>query len=480
MNALTRTLAVAVLALTAAAAAASLAWSKPPWLDEVFEVVGTCRLPWTVLAATGDSEQGSAAPLYYLLQKANLETSGKPGEALLVRYRAVSIAAFALLAAALTATWTRRTSPGSGIVAGVLLLSHPFLLWYAAENRPYMLWAALFAVSVLAAAAAAVEPPGPGMRTQRWRLGLAVVALAAVATPGFLQGLGLLATVAAVRAVLHPSPWRRHVRPWLPAAAVTAAVGLWYAGHGNHVYQSPPPFDLLVSRDPSLVKGVIRLVAPRGQPLTVLALVAIGALAWWAARRLRASVDTSPGDRWVLALTALVLVQAALALPLAAAVVVRHFHFVPRIFIYLAVCHVLLVACGWHWTRGWIARQRGIRAGAAALVAVLATAAVTAVVGYRRDMAEAGALWPEMPAVDCRALSGASAVYYDRGAVELEDAVDGYLALERARRRAGCAPASGGGAVVFTGGPEVYRIVSAPPSDARPLDLGRGEPVRLR
>lgn len=489
MRALARPLAVAALALTAAAAAANLAWSKLPWADEVFEIVRSCRQPWTTLIATGDPKQGSAAPLYYLLQKANVESSGAPSEDLLVRYRAVSIAAFALLVGALAATWSRRVSLGSGVVAGLLALSHPYLLWYGAENRPYMLWTALFTVAMLAAAAAAAELPGAGLRTRQWQLGLAAVALSLVATPGFIQGLVLLVTVAAVRRFLHGTPVKDALLPWLPAAVLSAAAGVWYAQHGDHVYRSAAPWDLLVSRDPSLVKAAARLLAPKGQPLTALALVAVAVLVWKVARRHRVTDDAPPAERWLLALTVVAVVQAALALPVAAAVVVRHFHFVPRIFIFLAACHVVLVTCGWTWAARWIAHRRGRAAGSAALAAVVATAAITAVAGDRRALSRANATWPPADVVDCSELSGASAVYLESDAsvpdvAVLDAALARYLSLARARRRAGCPPPSGNGVLLLTAGEHGadpgYRILAAPPADARPLDLGSGRAARLR
>lgn len=311
------------------------------WRDEV-DSIRFAQAPWeTVLGNFG--RPGENGPLYHLMLRGWLAGAGVSDLAL----RAFSVLAGVLLLAVLYRLARRLLGPRPALVALLLLVVSPVLIWYAGEGKMYSLQPLLIASALLALSA------------RRW---LAFAGLMAAAT--FVHVLSPLALPVAFvwGLVLRRSGARVPVRAAVLAglAILPVAVpllGVWWRGANlGH-----PPVGLAAMFSRSLALWAFGPAQPElvGLPWAGLLVVGAGLLG------LAAFGATAAGPR-----TAAVLVAWLLA-PLAGLAVVsaRVPLYEPRYLAWCAPALSLLVAAGLN-----ALRPRALRG--AALIAVLGLAAL--------------------------------------------------------------------------------------------------------
>jgi len=231
--------AAAVLGTGFVAAELRLAANKPFWLDEWFAMSSVIRSQGAVrLVVHGAEGQGSPAPLDFLLVEAldaarsGVRYLGLPPHAyfrLVGVVATVGAAAYAFLATLAGAG--RSTSPGDpttralfALLASASFLANPRVVYYAAEMRPYALWAALSLVS-------AVSLLRTGRRARLVSV-IALVLLGMTATASIFQIAALAVATIAV-GLLRREPLAAVCSDAGARFALPLAVSLFYCLHSQ-------------------------------------------------------------------------------------------------------------------------------------------------------------------------------------------------------------------------------------------------------
>ena len=314
-----------------------LARNKPFWLDEGHEIAVTCGFPYATMLWHGAPSQVSPAPLYFMVEKAVVSTTTRPDRGLLVRFRAVSLVA-ALLAMISILGWVGlRLGALPALLALAAFASSNVVHTYAAENRPYMLWLLLFLLTVLAAADDAADT---GHRLSPARALVPAVLLSLASVPGGLQAVAALVVCGVFLLSKAPEVRGRRAVAFAFVAALCACVSVRYGLATSWRYE-PSHLDLGGSAEPAaLIADVAALLwtnDARSWPGNLLLLAGI-------ATALRSAGN--PRQLFAKALAMVCLLELALTGALMAEVVRRGYYFLPRLFIYLVACRVLLIAVG--------------------------------------------------------------------------------------------------------------------------------------
>jgi hypothetical protein len=460
-----------------------VARAKPFWLDEGFEIAETCRHSYASLLVRGAPGQCSPSPLYYLAQRLSVRSLGRFDDGIAVAYRRVSLIAAGLLVFTATLALHVRLGPAWALAAAAALVSPPLFARYAAENRPYMSWLLLFALTVLAGSEAAARPWRETGRARRVALAVAALALSLVALPGALQ--------AALACALCGFSWwrtaedRRETRAalaWsLLMAAGCGALGLYFGARSPCREYDGGPLALRWPDRAGLAGPVIGLVWGEGIAGQVAnALLVLGLVAAWrpvAPRPSnhddRARTTASASSSWLargagaqLALTVLLAVQVAVA----------RYYFLDRVFLHLVVCRAFLVAVG-GW---WLLRRLEEHAGAPArtalrtLAAGLAVfAAATAFLTIRARAEGAPVALTTTPETPCADL-GETLVVDRLADTNWAQGPNFVVRLARDRRRCGAGRAEGPRHVLAAGG--AYQITPEAAPGTVPLEQC-GRPV---
>jgi len=432
---------------------------KPFWLDEGFEIAEACRHSYLSLLVQGAPGQCSPSPLYYLAQRLSVRTLKSFDEGIAVSYRRVSLIAAGLLVFVITLALQTRLGAPWALVAAATLASQPLFAHYAAENRPYMSWLLLFALTVLVAAEAASRPWREVGRGRRTALAASAVALALVALPGALQA-GLACVLCAL-SWLRTSEDRRETRAalaWsLLLAAACMALGLYFGARSPCRAYDAGHLALRFPDRAGLVRPVLSLIwgdgvaGDIGNVLLLLGLVP--------ALRLRPRFASRAGDgarrtRFAAWLAAGVGAQVGFTVLLAAHVFQFGYYFLPRVFLHLAVCRALLVALGGWSLMGSLAERAPV-AGRTALQTLALGLAVLAVASAfsleRQDVEERRLAWPAAGTGPCAA-TGTLVVDVPAGMTDWALGPNVIVRLSEERRRCGAGASSDERHVLVGGG----------------------------
>src|SRR6185295_3860617 len=277
-------------------------------------------------------------------------------------YRRVSLLAACLLLFATTLALHLRLGAPWALLAAASLASAPLFAQYAAENRPYMSWLLLFALTVILAAEAASRPWRETGRARRGALAVAAVGLALVALPGALQ--------AAVGCALCGLSWlrasqdRRETRAALASslllAAACVALGLYFGGRSPCRGYEAGHLALRFPDRVGLLRPVLSLiwgdgvVGGVGNVFMLLGLVPALRLGQRLLSRAGAVTPRASFAGW---LSTGVGAQLGLTVFLAGETIHFGYYFVPRVFLHVAVCRALLVALGGWFSWGWLAER---------------------------------------------------------------------------------------------------------------------------
>src|SRR5262249_12185333 len=157
-----------------------------------FELTRTCATPLPRLLLSG-AHECSPAPLYWMAQAAVVRSVDSIDGGILVKYRAVSLAAAGLAVLVLALATGVRLGLPAALAGSSPLLSPPMSHAYAAETRAYMTWLLASIALTLAAAEAALHGWAEASPFQRGRLVLVVLLAGLAAIPAGLQAVAVLA-----------------------------------------------------------------------------------------------------------------------------------------------------------------------------------------------------------------------------------------------------------------------------------------------
>jgi hypothetical protein len=335
----------------------SLARQKPFWFDEAYEVLETCTRPYSQIIIAGPLGQCSAAPLYYLIQKAVVGSAGMSGN-ILMTYRLVSISAAILMLIVLFFAFSRYFGVSIGLLALMVVAWRPDFLQFAAENRPYMLWVFLFTVVLLLVSSMVYRQWETLRPVSKAGLGLLMLALTLVSGAGLFQAILFAAAFSLWH---HPMDFRGWMRRpvflfQLPIVLLCGGVGAFYALKSCLTY-SGGTWDLLATGNWQLVWDVLDLLYPlrlsscrdRSNPcglvtLTVNVFVAAAVVIlplWWKRR-----MTLSEPAKFALSISLVSIVQLLCAVFVGVLVARAHYYFVPRVFLYLISLRAVLAAAG--------------------------------------------------------------------------------------------------------------------------------------
>jgi len=443
---------------------ADVARAKPFWLDEGFEIAEACRHSYLSLLVTGAPGQCSPSPLYYLAQRLSVRSIDRFDEGIAVGYRRVSLLAAGLLLFATTLALHLRLGVPWALLAAASLASAPAFARYAAENRPYLSWLLLFALTVILAAEAAARPWRETGRARRAAVAVAAVGLALVALPGALQAA--LACSLCGLSWLRGAQDRREARAalgWtLRLAAVCVALGLYFGARSPCREYDAGPLAFQWPDRTGRARPVLALVwgegigGQAGNVLLVLGLIA--------ALRARDATQASWLARGLAA-------QLALSVLLAVQVARVGYYFLDRVFLHLLVCRALLVALGGWWLLRWLEARAGppTRTALHTLATGLAVFAVAAAFLSLRATAE-GAPTPLAAATEAPCAELAGTLVLDRPADTKDWAAGPNLIVRLARDRRRCAAAAARDTRhVLAAGDGTYRTSAEPAPGAIPL-----------
>ena len=453
-----------------------LARAKPFWLDEGFEIAEACRHSYLALLVRGAPGQCSPSPLYYLAQRLSVRSLDRFDDGIAVTYRRVSLIAAGLLVFATTLAMHARLGTTWALVAVALLASPPLFARYAAENRPYMSWLLLFALTVLAGAEAAARPWRETGRARRLALAVAALALSLVALPGAPQ--------AALACAVGSLSWRRAAEDrretraalaWgLLMAAGCMAVGLYFGARSPCREYDAGPLALRWPDRTGRAAPVLALVWGEGIAGQIgNALLALGLVAAWRPATWRSPNDDDRAPRAAFAswLARGVAAQLVLTLLLAVQVVLAGYYFLDRVFLHLVVCRALLVAVGGWWLLRRLEERAGppLRTALRTLGAGLAVvAAATAFLTVRARAEGAPVALTEAEQTRCGDLGGTLVVDRPAGTEDWARGPNFIVRLARDRRRCGDGHAPGVRHVVAADG--AYEITPDAARSTVPLE----------
>jgi hypothetical protein len=428
---------------------AGVARVKPFWLDEGFEIAEACRHSYLSLLVKGAPGQCSPSPLYYLAQRLSVRSLKRFDEGIAVAYRRVSLGAAALLLFLTTLALHVRLGAPWALAAAATLASQPLFAQYAAENRPYMSWLLLFALTVLVAAEAASRPWRDVGRAWRMALAASAVALALVALPGALQaGLACaLCGLSWLRTAEDPREARAALAWSLLLAAGCLALGLYFGARSPCRDYDAGHLALRFPDRAGLLRPLLSLIWGDGVAGNVgNALLLLGLLP---AFRLRQRFASRAGDvagrtHFAAWLAAGVAAQVGFTLILAAQLFRSGYYFLPRVFLHLAVCRALLIALG-----GWSLMASLARAsvpGRTALQTLALGLAVLAVASAfsleRQDLEERRLAWPAGGTGPCASASGTLVMDVPAGMTDWAVGPNSIVRISEERRRCGARASS--------------------------------------
>jgi hypothetical protein len=382
----------------------SRAGQKPFWFDEALEIFHTCATSYASLLVHGGAGQCSPAPLYYLVQKLLVAQIGLSA-GILYTFRTISMVSAVLTLSVLFVVFTRYLGLVWGMLALLALTYSPLFVYFAAENRPYLLWVGVFTATLLLVASLAAQPWEAIRIRAKLLLGVLLVALTLVAGGGMVQALGFLAVLSLWHASLNVRRWTTHpaCRFQLALGILCSAIGIYYALHGclQGYYRTGIPvhglqdLDLLRTGNWQLVLRVVNVFWPwrfascraETDPCGIvtwgfnlcLLVAAVVPVLWWKHRHV-----LSKTQQFLLSVSLTSLTQVVCAVLLGLLVAKAHYYFIPRVFLYLTVLRVVLIVVGGYLCFVWLAerlRTRVRRGGTAAVHWVLLAGIVMMLAG---------------------------------------------------------------------------------------------------
>lgn len=336
--------------------------TKMFWIDESHEIINTCALSWETLLQKGAIGSGSLSPLYFLLQKAYFTFRDSFWQVNL-DYRIVNISlVFVWLCSVLLFFWRMRL-PLAGTGAVVAAMASGYLLSYGSEARPTAAWMAIYGLALLATCQLSIKPWFKITRVEKTFFSFALLCLALVASPGFMQAASLVGSVFLLHLCSERVPSKTNFLPapkvlrstlafYLPVLIIVTSAGLYYLlanlGQSGAAMREGGRFDFFAQIQQGnldLVKAVLRLFAPKGGffylPLHVLFLLGLVSVFFR-----RFSLQRFALLAWG---------QLLVFVVIAALTIHKQYYFLPRIFIFCIPLHMLFVALGtqffWESTR---------------------------------------------------------------------------------------------------------------------------------
>lgn len=343
-----------VIALALGALITSLAversYTKLFWTDEGLEVLANCDLSIPLMFKEGAGGQASPNPLYYVIQKANLRLVSNFSSDILYQYRRVSIFAAGILVVLLFYFFVQQFGVVAAFVGVGALLQQQIFHYFAAENRPYMLWLLLFFLWTVWVSRFQGKLAELNLKNFLITLTLSIGSVL-LTTAGFVQAIfGLLA----ITVLLAINVERNKANLWAickflgPIFGLSFAIGVYYAVRSaNH--PDLGNLDLLNSKNISLIRGVVALFIAKNSIWMILENIFLLFALGYPLYRLRKSGLASLQSVQGFYLWHSVLFQLLAFLVLAAMVALRHYYFIQRIFIYLVICRSILVCLGVYW-----------------------------------------------------------------------------------------------------------------------------------
>ena len=394
-----------------------LAERKFFWTDEGFAQSTTCSQTYTDLFLHGGQGQCSPAPLYYVVQKLAIGALGAD-KSVLIKFRVLSLFSAAACIGLLLFVLSRYLGYAAAVFACFLLISQPIFHQFAAEDRPYMLWTALFTALIFASVVLVNNGRKP--RKIEWLLlAFLSLGLSAVSGAGMLQVSGILFVL-----LISPSirNWKLGVREALtlrstlrPAyliAFLSISIGLFYSNSSCGWWSGGN--NLLETRDPQLVLNVLMLFFPKGSLATVFInlVVVLGMVSTFAYLMVPKLVDRRGKSLSVL-LGLQVGIQLVVAIVIGVLVALKGYFFIQRVFIFLIICRSIFGALGLYVLVEWLldripadsSLRTGVNAAAGAVVVVLFFVKLKGMDAYLSE-SYPFPKWKSPPAGICEALAG--------------------------------------------------------------------------
>lgn len=373
---------------------AAISLNKPFSEDESFQLTTNCNPPMGIILKDGIDGQCSRAPLYYIFQKYLLVPIRAIDDTVLFKYRIPNIALAGGFALGTALMLANAYTPAAILLGVYAITKQPLFAQYAAENRPYILWIALFAWCTILA----------GLFAQKWKnlgrfplslgimFGLSGLALAMTASPGFIQFYAAAFVVFWIRR--KPQDWIK----MLPLLIPVAAIGIYYtlqAGCESHGNQ----YNLWKTLDYHLVLGVARLLFPKGNWVdwALNGLMLVGA---WRMLHIIPKLK-SLSKRHTLEAT--LLFQFLATFCIMALVIVSQYYFIQRVFLHLMICYGFLVLLGAQWIFQKYARRHLTSTALILLFSILVFEMIPTALTDQKTIAD---FRDAKPTVDCTQWNG--------------------------------------------------------------------------
>lgn len=313
------------------------------WFDEGFDALHVCKASVSQMIAKGAPAQCSPAPLFHVFQKFLLThlVNGHLDSSLFWKYRAVSLlSSLAVLLAFLK--YFSKFGFEYVFFSLAVLNSRSIFHFYAAESRAYMLWLALLASSFFWIAGRAEKPLSKESRGALLFGAILQLGLTLTATPGFVQVLMadfLLLTHQLKKKAGDLKNIRALALFLVPVTSLCLGAGIYYALKSCSDAALMSKYDLLYSKDRTLFMSALRLIWPEGGGFSSLSnfLFLLGSFESLRVKKNREEIFFA--GRLFLGLVPIALIMGAL-------VVVKHYFFVPRLFLYLVLSHAVLATVG--------------------------------------------------------------------------------------------------------------------------------------
>jgi len=334
---------------------------KPYWRDESNSLVNACFTSYQKMFEVGAISQSSPNPIYFAFQKEVVASNRNFGPGLMVKYRAVSIGAAAMLAFIILWTIGWRLGVPWGLFGMLAVTQKEMFQRYAAEDRPYMLWISFFSLVLLLGANISSKYSKDRHRLLYWFYFVAMLGLVLVAAPGFMQVIASGLTVLIF--------WFFHDRKrnftdrsssfLLSAVIVSAGLGYHYARVSKGML--PPDvghYDLKNRQDYEMILQVLRIFISFDKPhnamfsFFVLLGLFFPVMAKFFPRIKKViifeinKVFLPDALRFSYALWIAIWAQLSVTVFIGVAVYVYHYHFVPRVFLQLIVLRGVAASLG--------------------------------------------------------------------------------------------------------------------------------------
>jgi len=313
---------------------------KPFWQDEDNAQVVSCAPSYWAILTKGAINQCSPAPLYYLLQKFNVNQIKVFNENILARYRLISIISCFFILLVFYFVFFKEVGAIWAFLILPPLILEPLFFQFSAEDRPYMLWISLFTFVVVIAARLSSRPEYFQSHFYKFSIIFFSLALLLTASPGLFQ-----AGIASIICIYFL--WREQkkiVHLFVPLGILFCIVGVYYSLNTCKEHDAGP-YDLLLTGNYHLIIGVIRLLIPKGPENWILNIFfLVGFISPYLVWKNKLILDSKNSFAYHLSLH--VIFQISLTLLLAVMIVINHYFFIQRVFLYLLPCRALLVGTG--------------------------------------------------------------------------------------------------------------------------------------